>query len=434
MVEIFDVTPGSEADLAGILRGDFLISINGHPIKDVLDYSFYITDRTVNIELHRVGELFYVTIKKHEYSDVGLEFKTFLMDEKRSCHNKCVFCFIDQLPAGMREPLYFKDDDVRLSFLQGNYVTLTNLNEEDIDRIVLMKTSPINISVHTTNPALRERMLSNRFAGNVFDIMRRFADANITMNCQIVLCRELNDGAELIRTMSDLAQLWPHVSSVSVVPVGLTGHREGLYPLEPFTSAECAAVIRRVDAFAKKCREKYHSLIFFCADEFYLKAGLPIHSERWYEGYPQLENGVGLIASMRGEFDAELRRIDKYDLSCHHLVSIATGAAAYDFICGLVSRLTERCLNLQCNVYKIENRFFGPEITVAGLICGRDIKEQLAGKRLGEKLLLPSVMLRAEGDVFLDDMWPSELEWAMNVKIIFVKNNGEDFIRKILSD
>jgi NifB/MoaA-like Fe-S oxidoreductase len=232
--------------------------------------------------------------------------------------------------------------------------------------------------------------------------------------------------------MSDLASLWPQVASVSVVPVGLTCYREGLYPLEPFSSADCAAVIRRVEAFAKKCREKYHSLIFFCADEFYLKAGLPIHSARWYEGYPQLENGVGLIASMRGEFDNELRRIDKYDLSCHRLVSIATGEAAYDFICGLVSRLTERCINLQCNVYKIRNRFFGPEITVAGLICGCDIKEQLAEKQLGEKLLLPSVMLRAEGDVFLDDMCPSELEAAMNVKIIFVKNN--DFIRKILSD
>lgn len=434
MVEIFDVIPGNEAEKAGVLRGDFLISINGHPIKDVLDYSFYITDRTVSLKLHRGSELFDVIIKKREYSDVGLEFKTFLMDEKRSCHNKCVFCFIDQLPVGMRETLYFKDDDTRLSFLQGNYVSLTNMDESDIERIILMKTSPINISVHTTNPVLRIRMLNNRFAGNVLVIMKRFAEANITMNCQIVLCKGLNDGSELVRTMSDLEQLYPHVSSVSVVPAGLTCYREGLYPLEPFNTVECAAIIRLVEAFAKKCREKHNSLMFFCADEIYLKAGLPIHIERWYEDYPQLENGVGLIASMRGEFDKALRYIDKYDLNRRRIISVATGEAAYDFICGLVSQLKKHCLNLQCIVYKIENQFFGPDITVAGLITGRDIKKQLAGKRLGKKLLLPSVMLRADGDMFLDDMRPAELEWALDVEIAFVENNGDDFIRKILSD
>ncbi len=434
MVEIFDVIPGSEAEKAGVLRGDFLISINGHRINDVLDYSFFITDRTVSLKLHRGSELFDVIIKKREYSDVGLEFKTFLMDEKRSCHNKCVFCFIDQLPVGMRETLYFKDDDTRLSFLQGNYVSLTNMDESDIERIILMKTSPINISVHTTNPMLRIKMLNNRFAGNLLVIMKRFAEANITMNCQIVLCKGLNDGSELVRTMNDLEQLYPHVSSVSVVPAGLTSCREGLYPLEPFNSIECAAIIRSVEAFAKKCREKHNSLIFFCADELYLKAGLPIHIERWYEDYPQLENGVGLIASMRGEFDRALRYIDKYDLNKRRIISVATGEAAYDFICGLVSQLQKRCLNLHCSVYKIENKFFGSEITVAGLITGRDIKNQLAGKRLGKKLLLSSVMLRADGDMFLDDMRPAELEWALDVEIAFVENNGDDFIRKILSD
>lgn len=434
LVEIFEVIPGSEAEKAGLLRGDFLISVNGHPIQDVLDYSFYITERIVTLKIHRGSELFDVVIKKRKYSDVGLEFKTFLMDEKRSCHNKCVFCFIDQLPPGLREPLYFKDDDTRLSFLQGNYVSLTNLNESDIERIVLMKTSPVNISVHTTNPVLRKKMLNNRFAGNVLDIMKLFARANITMHCQIVLCKGLNDGAELLHTMDDLEQLYPNVASVSVVPAGLTRYREGLYPLEPFTAADCAAVVRSVESFAKKCREKHDSLIFFCSDELYLKADIPIHSEDWYEGYPQLENGVGLIASMRSEFDEALNTIDKYDLNRRRTVSVATGEAAYDFICGLVAQLQKRCLNLQCSVYKIENVFFGPEITVAGLVTGRDIKNQLSGRRLGKKLILPSVMLRSDGDLFLDDMRPAELEWALNVRIVFADNNGDGFIREILSD
>jgi putative radical SAM enzyme (TIGR03279 family) len=434
LVEIFDVLSGSEAERAGIRRGDYLISINGHPVLDVLDYSFYITERYVTLKLHREGVPFDVTIKKREYSDIGLEFETFLMDEKRSCRNKCVFCFIDQLPAGLRETLYFKDDDARLSFLQGNYITLTNMSDRDIERIVLMKTSPINISVHTTNPALRVRMLNNRFAGSITDIMRRFADANITMNCQIVLCPGLNDGPELTRTMTDLEELWPHVSSVSVVPVGLTRFREGLYPLRTFTPAECGYAIRQVESFARKCREKHGSLIFWCADEFYIKAGLPVHGEQWYEGYPQLENGVGLITSFAAEFYGELRNIGRYDLNSSRRISLATGAAAYDFICGLVSQLEKRCPNLHCSVYKIENKFLGPEITVAGLVCGCDIKEQLAGKRLGKKLVLPSVMLRAERDMFLDNTTPAELEKSLDIKIEFAENSGEDFIRKILSD
>jgi putative radical SAM enzyme (TIGR03279 family) len=434
VVEIYDVISGSAADNAGILRGDFLISINGHPIKDVLDYSFYITDRTVTLKIHRGSDLFDVTIKKREYSDIGLEFKTFLMDEKQSCHNKCVFCFIDQLPPGMRETLYFKDDDARLSFLQGNYATLTNMDEAEIERIILMKTSPINISVHTTDPALRVKMLNNRYAGDVYEIMKRFARANITMNCQIVLCRDLNDGAKLMKTMNDLALLYPHVASVSVVPAGLTRYREGLYPLESYSADECKVIIKAVEEFAKKCRSEHGSRIFFCADELYIKAGMPIHAGRWYEGYPQLENGVGLIASMRDEFDRALRNIDKYDLNRRRIVSVATGEAAYDFIVGLVSELEERCYNLRCSVYKIENHFFGPEITVAGLITGSDIKNQLTGKRLGKKLILPAVMLRADGDLFLDNMRPAELEWALDVEITFAENNGEDFIRAILSD
>ena len=434
MVEIYDVLPGSQADIAGIRRGDYLLSINGHDITDVLDYSFYLAEPIVRINVHRGGELLEFTVEKEEYADIGLEFETFLMDRKQSCRNKCVFCFIDQLPAGLREPLYFKDDDTRLSFLQGNYVTLTNMSDQDIDRIIRMKMSPINISVHTTNPELREKMMNNRFAGKIMEIMRRFADANIEMNCQIVLCRHLNDRLELERTMNDLKSLYPAVNSVSIVPAGLTKHREGLYPLEPFTPAECLSVIRRVERFAKTCYEEYGAHIFFCADEFYIKAGRPMHTEKYYDGYPQLANGVGQMTSMKTEFDEALRHLDRYDLNQTRNVSIATGVAAYNYICDLIAALSAKCPNFHCNVYQIENDFFGPEITVAGLITGTDLRNQLKGRKLGSRLFLPSVMLRSDGTVFLDDVTPTQLEWDLDVPISFIDNDGEQFIEKLLTE
>jgi len=434
MVEIYDVIEGSEAALAGIKRGDFLISINGHTINDVLDYSFYLAEKTVTLKIHRGSELFDVRIKKSEYADIGLEFKTFLMDEKRSCRNKCVFCFIDQNPKGMRDTIYFKDDDTRLSFLQGCYVTLTNMSDEDIERIVKMKTSPINISVHTTNPVLRERMLCNRHAGKILDYMKRFAEAGIMMNCQIVLCRGLNDNAELERTMDDLSALYPHVSSVSIVPAGLTCHRQGLYPLEPFSAEECGKIIDTVEKRAAVCLKKLGSRLFFCSDEFYLKAERPTKIDEYYEGYPQLDNGVGLITSMMTDFEYALEDVEQYDLNKARKVSIATGAAAYNLICDMVSRLKEVAPNLRCSVYKIENDFYGHDVTVAGLLTGQDIKNQLAEKRLGNILFLPRVTLRAEGDLFLDGMTPTELEWALNVKIKFIENDAAEFIRHILED
>lgn len=433
MVKIADVLVGSPADNAGIIPGDYLISINGNPIKDVLDYSFYISEKNVTLKIHRDADLFDVIIKKREYSDIGLEFDTFLMDNKRSCRNKCVFCFIDQNPAGMRDTIYFKDDDSRLSFLQGSYITMTNMNDDDINRIIEMKTSPINISVHTTNPALREKMLCNKNAGLILEQMKRLAGAGIKMNCQIVLCKSLNDGKELSRTMSDLEKLYPSVQSVSVVPAGLTKHRQGLYPLEPFTRDECCSVIDMVEAEAKRCRSRYNSRLFWCSDEFYIKAHRPIHSEKYYEGYPQLENGVGMITSFKTEFDAELlNNIERYNRNIIKTVSIATGVSAYDFIYSMSNTLMELCSYLRINVYRIRNDFYGDSVTVAGLLTGRDIMLQLKGKELGEKLLLSSSMLKSDDNVFLDDMRPHELEAALQTKIVFVENNGAEFIKAIL--
>ncbi len=434
MVTISAVERASLAERHGIRAGDILISINSHDIRDVLDYRFRLSEKKVTLKIHRGAELFDITIKKGEYDDIGLCFDTYLMDKKHSCRNKCVFCFIDQLPKNMRDTLYFKDDDSRLSFLMGNYITLTNLTDEDVDRIVEMKTSPINISVHTTNPELRVKMMKNKRAGEVLSYMRRFADAGISLNCQIVLCKGLNDGEELIRSMRELTALAPQLLGVSIVPAGITDHRDGLYPLEPFTPEETAAVIDTVDAFAKECMKKYGSRLFFCSDEMYLSCGREIPDEDYYEGYPQIENGVGMIRSMKCEFDDELDFLSEYDLTKPRTLSIATGEAAYDFIKSLADELMRRIPTLHVNVYCIKNNFFGKNITVAGLITGRDLAAQLGGKALGERLLVPSVMLRAEGDMFLDSVTLEGLEEKLGVKIIVSETTGMDFISKILYD
>ncbi len=434
MVTITGVESGSPADRHGIRPGDILLSINGYDIRDVLDYRFRLCEKKVTLSLHRGPELLDVTIKKSEYGDIGLEFESYLMDKKQSCRNKCVFCFIDQLPRGMRDTLYFKDDDARLSFLMGNYITLTNLTEQDAERIIEMKTSPINVSVHTTNPELRVKMMNNKRAGECLAYLKRFADAGIELNCQIVLCKGLNDGAELDRSMRDLCELAPHLCGVSVVPAGLTCHREGLYPLEPFTPAETAAIIDQVDAFAGECRKKYGSRLFFCSDEMYLRCGRAIPDEDYYEGYPQLENGVGMIRSLQTEFDEELEYLDDYDLTKERTVSIATGEAAYPFIRSLCDTLCRRVPTLKVHVYKITNDFFGPNITVAGLITGRDLLAGLPREReqLGSRLLIPSVMLRAEGDRFLDDLTLTELADTLGIEVIPTDSNGTDLVSKLL--
>lgn len=432
MVTISSVEPSSPAAKVGIRAGDILISINGQDINDVLDYRFYLTESRVTLKIHRGPELFDVSIKKGEYDDIGLGFDTYLMDKKHSCRNKCIFCFIDQLPRGMRDTLYFKDDDSRLSFLLGNYITLTNLSDADVDRIIEMKTSPINISVHTTNPELRIQMMKNKRAGEVLSYLRRFADAGISLNCQIVLCKGVNDGAELWRTMRDLISYLPSLNGVAIVPAGLTDHRDGLYKLEPYTPDEAAAIIDMVDEFAAECLEKYGSRLFFCADELYLKARRELPDDVYYEGYSQLEDGVGMIRSMQTEFDDEFEYISDYDLAKPRSLSIATGYAAYDFILSLVERLKAVSPSLDCKVYKIRNDFFGHNITVAGLVTGQDITAQLEGKPLGERLLIPSVMLRHERDRFLDDVTTNELSERLGVKLVTVESNGAEFIEKML--
>lgn len=427
MVTVYEIVSGSAADKAGISVGDVLYTVNGHEIRDVLDYRFYLTESRVVLELCRNGVFFKVTIHKETYADIGLEFETYLMDKKQSCHNRCIFCFIDQLPCGMRDTLYFKDDDSRLSFLLGNYITLTNLTDEDIARIIKMHMSPVNISVHTTNPELRVKMMRNKRAGEVLSYLKTLADAGITLNCQIVLCRGINDGVELERSMKELSELFPSVGSVSIVPAGLTKYREKLYPLSPYSAEECAEIIRQVTAFGDVCLEKFGTRLFFCGDEMYIKAGLPIPNSEFYEEFSQLENGVGMMASMRSEF--ELAAMQDDDAPDEHTVtareiSVATGYAAYGFIRELAEQAETKRSGLKIHVYAIRNDWFGENITVAGLLTGRDICAQLTGRPLGEKLYLPRVALRSEGDLFLDGMTPSELSQKLKTPIEFTDNDG----------
>lgn len=434
MVTVKSVDRGSIAEKAGIAAGDIIISVNDNDIRDVLDYRYYITERSLSLLVHRGPELLTFSIKKGEYDDLGLNFETYLMDKKHTCRNKCIFCFIDQNPHGMRDTIYFKDDDSRLSFLLGNYITLTNLTDADIDRIIKMRLTPINVSVHTTNPALRCQMMNNRFAGEVLRYLDRLDESGITVNAQIVLCKGVNDGKELDRTLSDLSA-YRNIGSVAVVPSGLTKHREGLYPLEPFTKEDAEAVLDRVNAFGDKMLKDSGRRLVFPSDEFYLKAERTIPDEDYYEDYPQLENGVGMIASMRGEFEAELRYLaEDYDTEREIHCSIATGYAAYSFIKELVDILKQHCPNLHCTVYPIENRFFGENITVAGLVCGCDLIEQLKDKPLGDRLILPSVMLRDEQDRFLDDTTLKELSETLRISVTLSPSTGEDFIRAILDN
>ena len=435
MVRIKNVTHGSSAAHAGVRGGDELLEINGHVINDVLDYRFYLTDTNVRLTLRRKDTEFSVRFTKGEYDDVGLEFETPLMDKKHTCANRCVFCFIDQMPKGMRESLYFKDDDDRLSFLHGNYVTLTNLKDADIERLITMHISPVNVSVHTTNPELRVKMMKNKRAGEVLSYLGRLADAGIALCTQIVLCKGLNDGAELDRSMRDLATYFPALRSCAIVPVGLTKHREGLYPLELFTPEECSAVIRQVEEFGNECLQKHGTRLFYCSDEFYIRAGLPLPDEDYYEDYSQIENGVGMLTSMRSEFDFELQYLDDYlpQFCAPRTVSIATGAAAYAHVSALCRELEARVAGLTVHVYQITNRFFGETVTVAGLLTGKDVSEQLMDKTLGDELLFPAVMLRADGDVFLDNMSPEQLSQRLgHIPVRATKSDGAEFIRNVL--
>ncbi len=431
-VKIKSVDKNSKAFQFQILPEEILISINGHEIVDVLDYRFYQTVREVTLVIEDVsGKQRTLHIRKGEYEEIGLEFETYLMDRQHSCRNGCIFCFIDQLPKGMRKSLYFKDDDSRLSFLFGNYITLTNLSQHEIERIIKMHISPINVSVHTTNPELRCKMMKNRFAGKSLEVLPKFAEAGIKINCQIVSCPNINDGKELERTLTDLEKLYPSVECIAVVPVGLTRYREGLYPLTEYTKQSAEETLQLIERYGDEFKKKYGSRIVFASDEFFLKSEREIPDADYYEDFAQLDNGVGLLSLLRDEFLYALEEELPPEKNVH--VSIACGTGVADFMQKLVDKVTEKFPNVCVNVTGIKNDFFGGGINVSGLVTGTDLIRQLRGKFLGDKLLIPSVMLRYEGDLFLDDISLDEAEQELAIKIIAVNNSGEELLRAILS-
>ena len=429
-VIIKDVEKGSYADKAHIKSGDTLVSLNGNIIMDVLDYRFYQNNEKIITEIiNSKGKIKKLKIKKGEFDEIGLQFDTYLMDEKRSCKNKCIFCFIDQLPKGLRDSLYFKDDDSRLSFLFGNYITLTNITEHEIERIIKMHISPINISVHTTNPELRVKMMTNKNAGRVLEVMKRFNNAGIKMNSQLVLCPDYNDGDELRRSLNDLLEL-ENMECIAAVPVGLTKYRDGLAALKSFNKDTAAKVLDIIDEYAQKSLQKYGDRRIYGSDEFYLLSGREMPNAAFYGDFLQLENGVGLWSLLKSEVSDALSEIN--DFSYNHRVSIATGVAAYPLLDEIASMCKNKCTGLVCDVYSIKNDFFGEKITVAGLITATDIYNQLKDKDLGDTLLIPSSMLRAEGDMFLDSITVDELSQRLNVKIIPIDNDGYALVDAIL--
>lgn len=430
MVKIASVEKGSVCEKLGIRAGDSLVSINSHEIYDILDYRFRLCEKKIKLSVMRDGKVKNYRFRKEESDiEIGLEFSTALMDEKQSCRNKCIFCFIDQNPPGMRESCYFKDDDSRLSFLHGNYVTLTNISEREVERIIEMHISPINVSVHTTDPELRCKMLSNRFAGEKLSYLRRFADAGITICAQIVLCRGINDGEHLDRTLHDLMEYLPALDSVSIVPAGLTKYRENLPELTLFTPEECRAVIKQVGAYGDYCMEKYGTRVFLCSDEFYVRGGLELPDEDFYCGFSQLEDGVGMLTSFTADAVRELEFAESGNKS--RTVSVLTGHAAFDTISKVARLCEEKHGKLRVNVIKIDNTFFGETVTVAGLLTGGDMIAGCRGKELGETLFIPRNSLRADGDLFLDNLTPADLERELGVKVRPLEGDGALFVAAI---
>lgn len=430
---ISKVYKDSIADELGIEVGDLLISINSEPIHDIIEYRFLLSDEYLELEIQKQNrEVYIYEIEKDYDDDLGIEFTNPIIDKAKSCRNKCVFCFIDQLPKGMRETLYFKDDDSRLSFLQGNFVTLTNMSEEDINNIIKYRISPINISVHTTNPELRKTMIKNKFAGNLYSIMERLAEAQIQMNCQIVLCPGYNDKKELERTVSDLAKLYPYVNSVAAVPVGITKHRDHLPNLEIFNKQTAGETIDQVDKLHHKYLKELGTRFIFLSDEFYIMANRKLLNYDEYEGFIQFENGVGMISKFEREIKDYLENLSKDYKSKIKKVSIATGHSAYEFMCEMAKCIMEKCPNVQIDVYKIINNFFGDTITVSGLVTATDIIDQLKDKDLGETLYIPRSMLKADEEIFLDNITLEEISNIMEIEVVPCLNEGKDFIDKIL--
>ena len=424
------VEKGSIAEEIGLEPGDEILEINGIEIKDVLDYRFLINDEFITLKIKtKQGEIAEVDIEKDAYEPLGAEFENSLMSKPLHCTNKCVFCFIDQLPKGMRESLYFKDDDTRLSFFQGNYVTFTNLDDEEIDRIIRLRISPINISVHTMNPELRVKMLKNPKAALLPQIMQKLSDNGIIMNCQIVLCPGYNDGDNLTYTISELYKMRNSVKSVSVVPIGLTRHREGLCPMEAVNHEKAVELITEIEKWQKKAMAEVGTGFVYASDEIYLKAGIEIPDSSAYHGFPQIENGVGMIASMREEFSDALENAPK---TCpDRSVTLVCGVAAYDFLSSIKDAVKEKYPNINITVEKIINDFFGHEITVSGLLCGCDIIAQLKEKKLGDTLIITKNMLRDGENVFLDDITTEDIEKALGVKIIAVSDDGYELLDAI---
>jgi hypothetical protein len=430
-VKIFDVTTGSHADKAGIKKGETLLSINSNEIVDVLDYRFYQVNRKLTLEVADEDKnVRTIEMTKGEYEEIGLEFETYLMDKQHSCRNKCIFCFIDQLPKGMRESLYFKDDDSRLSFLFGNYITLTNITEHEIDRIIKMHISPINVSVHTTNPELRCKMMNNRFAGDTLKYLKRFADAGITLNCQIVSCPGINDGDELVRTLTDLENLG--VNMTAIVPVGLTRYRENLYPLVPYNKETAGQTIDIIEKMGDECVKKHGRRIFFPGDEFYLLAEREIPSPEFYEDFSALEDGIGMIAYLTDDVGWKLEELDADESLCHK-VTIACGEGVFPYMKRIMSMINEKFPNITINTRAIKNNFFGGGVNVSGLVTGGDLIDQLRGDDLGDRLIITSSMLRFENDLFLDDVSTDDVERELGVTLVPVNNNGNDLVEAVIA-
>lgn len=429
---VSDIVPGSIAEELGIRPGDKLLAIDGHEIEDIFDYQFYVEDEEIVLLIEKPdGEQWELEIEKEADEDLGIEFGQGLMDEYRSCYNKCIFCFIDQMPKGMRDTLYFKDDDSRLSFLQGNYVTLTNMSDHDIERIIRYRLEPINISFQTTNPELRCRMLHNRFAGEALKKVDMLYQGGIEMNGQIVLCKGVNDGDELERSIRDLTSYLPLLKSVSVVPVGLTKFRSGLYPLDPFTKEDAREVLDVIHRWQEKIYQEYGIHFIHAGDEWYLLAEEDVPEEERYDGYLQLENGVGMLRLLFNEFAEGYDALTGDDRRDE--LSIATGKLAYPYLCKMAEKITEKFPGVRIHVYCIRNDFFGERITVSGLITGQDLMAQLKERELGRRLLIPCNMLKTDEDVFLDDFTVEQVSGALQVPIDIVKSSGQDLIDSILN-
>lgn len=430
-VDIKSVKKWSLLFFKGIKKGDKLLSINGNEINDFLDYQFYLKDTSLSLDFEHAGKIKTVNLRKKTEDDIGLEFETYLMDKQKRCHNKCIFCFVDQNPKGMRETIYFKDDDSRLSFLFGNYITLTNLTDKDIDRIIKMHISPVNISVHTMNKELRVKMMNNKKAGECLDMIKRLADADIELNTQLVLCPGINDGDELRYSLEELGKFYPSVQSIAAVPVGITKHREGLFRMPAYSKETSAEVIDIINEFGDEFKAKHGTRLAYAADEFYLKAEREIPDADYYESYPQIENGVGMWTSLRDEVKDLIEDINQ-QADVDRKLSIATGVAAYPLIKGIAQELMKVYPKLKVNVYEIINDFFGHSITVAGLITAQDLINQLKDKELHGLLLIPEVMLMSDGNLFLDNLSLEDVEKALNVSIDPVASDGADLVNKII--